>query len=231
MQTEVIVVAAGTGSRMKSAIKKQYLPLAGAPILVRTLQVISACKSVDRIVLVVSSDDRGYAHALVAEYGIPKVGAIVSGGRERQESVYHGLEALDEATEIVAVHDAARPLVTEDEVEAVLEAARIRGAATLGVPVKDTIKRVKHPFVAETLPRSELFSVHTPQAFRRSWLEDAHRRSRQAGGTGTDDASLVEWAGYPVLMVEGKYTNIKITTPDDLVIAEALWKMKGEQVR
>ncbi|ASS76949.1 2-C-methyl-D-erythritol 4-phosphate cytidylyltransferase [Tumebacillus algifaecis] len=231
MQTEVIIVAAGSGSRMGSQIKKQYLPLDGAPILVRTLQALSACPSIDRMILVVSADDREYVQTLIADHGVEKVGAIVEGGQERQDSVRHGLDALLATTELVAVHDAARPLVTTDEVEAVLEAARVRGAATLGVAVKDTIKRVEQQLVSETLPRNQLFAVHTPQAFHRSILEAAHARSVLAGGLGTDDASLVEWAGYPVLLIEGNYTNIKITTPDDLIIAEALWKLKGEHVR
>lgn len=231
MHTEVIVVAAGSGSRMGSDIKKQYLPLAGAPILIRTLQGLAECPSVDRMVLVVSEDDREYVHTLCQEHQIMKIGAIVAGGRERQDSVRRGLDALDDKTELVAVHDAARPLVTMEEVEAVLAAARDKGAATLGVPVKDTIKRVEGDLVKETLPRSELFAVHTPQAFHRRVLADAHQRSLEEGGLGTDDASLVEWAGVPVAMVEGRYTNLKITTPDDLVIAEALWKLKGERVR
>ncbi|TCP52315.1 2-C-methyl-D-erythritol 4-phosphate cytidylyltransferase [Tumebacillus sp. BK434] len=231
MHTEVIVVAAGSGSRMGSDIKKQYLPLAGAPILIRTLQALAACSAVDRMVLVVSEDDREYVHTLCREHDIAKIGAIVAGGRERQDSVRQGLAALDGQTELVAVHDAARPLVTAEEVEQVLAAARAGGAATLGVPLKDTIKRVEGTRVQETLPRSELFAVHTPQAFHRSILEAAHQRSFLAGGSSTDDASLVEAAGVSVQMVEGRYTNLKITTPDDLVIAEALWKAKGEHVR
>jgi 2-C-methyl-D-erythritol 4-phosphate cytidylyltransferase len=126
----------------------------------------------------------------------------------------------------VAVHDAARPLVTVTEVQTVIRAAMASGAATLGVPVKDTIKRVEAGIVTETLDRSELWAVHTPQAFRRDWLEEAHNRSLKQGGLGTDDASLVEWAGYRVMMIEGRYTNLKITTPEDLVLAEALWQRK-----
>ncbi len=231
MHTEVIVVAAGSGTRMGSRIKKQYLPLAGVPVLVRTLQVLASCPSVDRMVLVVSADDREYVDKLVKDHQISKVGAIVEGGRERQDSVRLGLGALLERTALVAVHDAARPLVTVAEVEAVLRAAEHEGAATLGVAVKDTIKRVANEQVTETLDRRELFAVHTPQAFTRPLLERAHRAAQQQGGIGTDDASLVEWAGHPVRMVEGLYSNIKITTPDDLLIAEALWKRRGEEGR
>ncbi|MGZ4162799.1 MAG: 2-C-methyl-D-erythritol 4-phosphate cytidylyltransferase [Tumebacillaceae bacterium] len=226
MQTEVIVVAAGSGSRMGADIKKQYLPLAGLPILVRTLQTLANCPRVARIVLVVAPDDIAYVSELVDTHQLRKIGAVVACGRERQESVYHGLQALLPETTVVAVHDAARPLVTVEEVEAVIETAEESGAATLGVQVKDTIKRVVHGTVQETLDRSELWAVHTPQAFRRDWLEEAHRKSIEQGGLGTDDASLVEWAGYPVVMVAGRYTNLKITTPEDLVLAEALWQRK-----
>jgi 2-C-methyl-D-erythritol 4-phosphate cytidylyltransferase len=219
MQTEAIVVAAGKGTRMGT--KKQFLPLAGLPILVRTLQTLAACPSIDRILIVGAEEDLNRIHELVSE--IPKISRIVPGGRERQDSVRCGLNALHPDTQYVAVHDAARPLVTVEEVEAVIETAKQHGAATLGVPVKDTIKRVERGQVRETLPREQLWAVHTPQAFRRELLEEAHRR---VSGIGTDDASLVEWAGYPVQMVQGNYENIKITTPEDLWFAELIWKKK-----
>lgn len=226
MQTEMIVVAAGSGSRMGATMKKQYLPLAGVPILVRSLQTLAACPSVARIVLVVAKEDIEFVRDLLREHQVGKIGAVVPGGAERQDSVRHGLQALLPQTDVVAIHDAARPLVTVEEVEDVLLAARESGAATLGVPVKDTIKRVQFEIVNETLDRRELWAVHTPQAFRRKWLEEAHVRSLEQGGVGTDDASLVEWIGYPVQMVAGHYTNLKITTPEDLIIAEALWQRK-----
>lgn len=228
MQAELIVVAAGTGSRMGADIKKQYLPLGGAPILVQTLRTLASCPSVFRIIVVSSADDITYVQDLIREHGLAKIGAVVPGGRERQDSVRHGLDALLPDTKRVAVHDAARPLVTVTEVEAVLAAADEHGAATLGVPVKDTIKRVVRGRVDQTLPRETLWAVHTPQAFHRSWLEEAHQRSvEQRNLLGTDDASLVEWTGRDVVMVQGHYTNLKITTPDDLLIAEALWQQRN----
>ncbi|HEU4962505.1 MAG TPA: 2-C-methyl-D-erythritol 4-phosphate cytidylyltransferase [Bacilli bacterium] len=229
IQAELIVVAAGKGSRMGTDLKKQYLPLGGRPILVRTLQALAASAAVARIVIVASAEDLGFVQELVREHGVAKVGAVVPGGRERQDSVRYGLDALLPETTLVAVHDAARPLVTVEEVEAVLTAAQERGAATLGVRVKDTIKRVVGGSVEETLPREQLWAVHTPQAFHRDWLEEAHRKSVEGQNLlGTDDASLVEWTGRPVQMVEGRYTNLKITTPDDLVVAEALWAQRQE---
>jgi 2-C-methyl-D-erythritol 4-phosphate cytidylyltransferase len=228
---EMIVVAAGSGSRMGSEIKKQYLPLAGAPILVRTLQTLTVCPLVERVVLVVSPEDIEYVRDMVGEHEIAKIGAIVGGGRERQDSVWQGLRAALPNCTHVAIHDAARPLVSQDEIIAVIEAAMDGGAATLGVPVKETIKRVKEGLVSETLERASLWAVHTPQAFRRDWLEEAHYRSMKAGGHGTDDASLVEWAGYPVQMVRGSYENLKITTPEDLLVAETLFqeRLRKEQ--
>jgi 2-C-methyl-D-erythritol 4-phosphate cytidylyltransferase len=231
MRAEVIVVAAGRGSRMGADVKKQYLPLGGAPILVRTLQTLGACPSVERIVLVVSPDDVEFVQELLQPYDLEKIGPVVSGGRERQDSVWEGLRALQAETTLVAVHDAARPLVTVEEVETVLAAAERFGAATLGVPVKDTIKRVVQGRVQETLNRETLWAVHTPQAFARGLLEEAHQRRVMEGGLGTDDASLVEWAGYPVHMVQGRYENLKITTPEDLVIAETLWSRKEGEAK
>lgn len=226
MQTEVIVVAAGSGSRMGALMKKQYLPLHGKPILIRTLQTLAQSPQIARIVLVVAEDDIDFVQEMVHSHSVPKIGAVVSGGAERQDSVAMGLRALHADSRLVLVHDAARPLVSQEEITSVIRAAVGVGAATLGVPVKDTIKRVESGLVVETLPREELWAVHTPQAFRRDWLEEAHHRSAQIGGIGTDDASLVEWAGFRVAMVQGSYQNLKITTPEDLVIAEALWQRK-----
>jgi len=232
VKTEMIVVAAGRGSRMGTEMKKQYLPLLGVPLLVRTLQVLAACPHVERIVVVSSPEDVEYVWELVHAHGVEKVGDVVPGGAERQDSVRLGLAALLPETHYVAVHDAARPLVTSEEVAKVLAAARSIGAATLGVRVKDTVKRVRHGLVEETIPREELWAVHTPQAFRRDWLEEAHQRTtEQQGLLGTDDASLVEWIGYRVAMVEGSYENLKITTPDDLVLAETLWQRRLPESR
>jgi len=229
VQTEMIVVAAGRGSRMGTDIKKQFLPLHGKPMLVQTLRTLAGCESVARIVVAVSPGDVEHVAAMLREHEVSKIGAIVPGGAERQDSVRLALGALLPETEIVAVHDAARPLVTEEEVERVIAAAASVGAATLGVPVKDTIKRVENRMVQETLPRQQLWAVHTPQAFRREWLEEAHLRSQSGSGLlGTDDASLVEWAGYRVAMVQGSYENLKITTPEDLLLAEALWRRRWE---
>lgn len=227
VEVAAVVPAAGSGSRMETGIKKQFLPLAGVPVLGRTLRIIEACRSVDSIVIVVSPGDEAYCSAIVGELGLSKVAAIVTGGKERQDSVYHGLLALSDRTGTVVIHDGARPLLGAKELEEVIKAAGEQGAATLAVPVKDTVKLAgKDGFVSRTLPRNLLWLTQTPQAFRYEIILAAHRRAREQNFTGTDDAGLVEHLGWPVKLVPGTYENIKITTPEDLVMAEAIIKTR-----
>jgi 2-C-methyl-D-erythritol 4-phosphate cytidylyltransferase len=158
---------------------------------------------------------------LVATYGLGQVSAVVAGGLKRQQSVALGLQALRRC-DVVLVHDGARPLVTADIIERVVEAAVEHGAAVPAVPVRDTIKRVDGDRVVETLNRDELRAVQTPQGFRYELLVQAHERAREEGFYGTDDATLVERLGHPVAVVPGSPENLKITTPEDLLLAEAL---------
>jgi 2-C-methyl-D-erythritol 4-phosphate cytidylyltransferase len=152
---------------------------------------------------------------------VPKLGAPVAGGAERQDSVRAGLAALPPEVEWVAVHDAARPWVRPDDVSRVIRAARETGAAILAVPCADTVKRVKEGRVIETPPRNELWAAQTPQVFRRDWLEEAHAKAAAEGARGTDDASLVEALGLPVAVVPGDPSNRKVTTREDLAFLEA----------
>ncbi|GAX89347.1 2-C-methyl-D-erythritol 4-phosphate cytidylyltransferase [Effusibacillus lacus] len=221
MKVSAIVVAAGNGTRMRTDKKKPYMDIAGEPLLVRTLRAIESSPLVREIVLVVGEEDLNEAKLLVDQYGIRRVTRYAAGGIERQDSVRNGLEALDSAPDLVVVHDGARPFVTAEEMERVIQAAADCGAAIIGTPVKDTIKRVSNGLVQETIPRNDLYSVQTPQAFRTQLLREAHEKAARNGFRGTDDASLVEWTGHPVKIVEGSYRNIKITTPEDLVVAEA----------
>jgi 2-C-methyl-D-erythritol 4-phosphate cytidylyltransferase len=164
---------------------------------------------------------------LVKEAGLYKVKRIVPGGRERQESVRLGLKELD--TDWVLVHDAVRPFVSHEAISRLLDAVRMHGAAILAVPVKDTVKLVNDAGIVEGTPdRKRLWAVQTPQAFRREWLVKAHE---QASGepAATDDAMLVEQLGIDVRVVEGEYTNIKLTTPDDLIWAEAIYRTRGQE--
>jgi 2-C-methyl-D-erythritol 4-phosphate cytidylyltransferase len=227
-QVGVIVVAAGKGTRMGYGVSKQYLPLAGKPILVHTLEAFEAMEFVHSVVLVVGTGDEARCGEYVRTYGLRKVSAVLAGGAERQASVYRGLAALDPEVEWVLVHDGVRPFITAKDAENCLNAARQCGAAVLAVPVKDTVKIVAPDGqIASTPERSSLWAIQTPQAFRLTELAAAHELAEREGFTGTDDAMLVERAGQPVHVVEGSYSNIKITTPEDLEWAE----FKHRQIR
>jgi 2-C-methyl-D-erythritol 4-phosphate cytidylyltransferase len=211
----VVVVAAGRGTRMGAADSKQYLLLEDKPIIVHTLEVFERLNEVAEVALVVGADDLERCRSLVSAFGLGKVTAVVAGGTERQHSVYCGLQALQ--TEWVMVHDGVRPLVTAEAIRGCCRRAEQIGAAVLAVPVKDTIKKVNDAGLIESTPdRRSLWAIQTPQAFRRSLLLEAHEQAAREGFIGTDDAMVVERYGAPVAVAEGDYTNIKITTPDDL---------------
>lgn len=223
-----VVPAAGQGTRMGLAVRKQFLTLAGQPLLGHVLKVFEESPHIQGVVVVVSPGQEDFCRELVlAPNEFTKVTAVTAGGATRQESVYNGLMALQPDTEIVAVHDGARPLVRGEDIQAAVEAALACGAAACAVPVKDTVK-IAGPggFVVETLPRERLWLIQTPQAFNYRLLVDVHNRARAEGRMGTDDAVLVELAGLPVKLVAGSYENIKITTPEDLVVAAAIFESR-----
>jgi 2-C-methyl-D-erythritol 4-phosphate cytidylyltransferase len=225
-QVSAVIVAAGTGSRMGvQATSKQFLPINGRPILAHTLLRFETCPEIDRIVLVIREEERGRCEQIVSEIDAHKVSAMVAGGKERQDSVWNGLSQLSPQTEIVLIHDAVRMFVTHDILTMSIQYAREWGGSIAAVPAKDTIKTVtSHQnafFVESTLDRSTLWQVQTPQTFQYPLICDAHQRAHQQGFYGTDDAMLMEHFGHPVKIVPGSYRNIKITTPDDLLIAEA----------
>lgn len=227
-----IVLAAGSGTRMKTSQKKQYLPLGGRPILARTLQVFEHSEIIDQVVLVVNAEDVDIVkRQIVQPFGCKKVKSIVAGGRERQDSVYRGLQALPANSRMVVVHDGARPLLTLDVLENVVKAGMEYQAAVAAVPVKDTIKMADcRGFVTETPDRTRLWTVQTPQVFTKELIVSSYQKAMEDNFRGTDDASLVERMGYPVKLVEGSYENIKITTPEDLLLAEALLKEREEEL-
>lgn len=220
-QVGVIVVAAGKGLRMGGQMPKQHLPLAGKPVLARTLEAFEHMEQVHSVVLVVGPGDEARCSGYIARYRLHKVHAVVTGGGERQASVYQGLLALDPEVEWVLVHDGVRPFVTPEETAECLAAARKHGAAVVAVPVKDTVKIVEPDGkIASTPDRSTVWAIQTPQAFRVRDLAAAHELAMREGFTGTDDAMLVERTGQPVYVVRGGYHNLKITTPEDLEWAE-----------
>jgi len=224
MRTVAIVPAAGSGNRMGRELSKQYLSLGGMPLLVHTLNVFEKCPLVDALLVVVPpSDVEAVRTEMLPRWNLKKLAGVIPGGKERQDSVRAGIEALDRETGLVVIHDAVRPFITVGLIENCIRAAAEEGAATVGVPVKDTVKEVAADGrVMRTCDRNLLWLTQTPQAFRRDIIENAHRAAVRDGYRGTDDTSLVERLGIAVRMIRGDYGNIKITTPEDLVIAEAL---------
>lgn len=218
--TYAIVPAGGHGARMGSRRPKQYLRLGQAPILVATLKALARARSIAGIVVAVPEAHVAATRRLLARACVPKILDVVAGGADRQESVWRGLQRLPEDARVVVVHDAVRPFITADLVERV-RVAGAGGAATCGMPVRDTVKRVTDGAVESTIARQGLWLTQTPQAFARDLLWEAHDKARRDGFAGTDDAVLVERLGMPVAMVPGLAQNLKITTPEDLRTARA----------
>jgi 2-C-methyl-D-erythritol 4-phosphate cytidylyltransferase len=201
-----------------------FAALGGQPILVRVVNIFQACALIDQIVVVVSQENLERCRHLVAELGCSKVG-ICPGGERRQDSVAAGLSRLNQCQWVI-IHDGARPLVTEDLIRRGLTEARETGAVVAAVPVRDTIQVAEDDrLVRETPPRHSLWAVQTPQVFRFDIIDEAYR---QVKAEVTDDASLVEQLGYRVKLFMGAYDNIKITTADDLALAEVLWQRHGK---
>lgn len=211
-----IIVAAGSGSRFRSDTPKQFIEIAGKPVIVHTLERFEAAPSVDSIVLVLAPDQA--ASFDVSRHA--KLAMVVAGGATRADSVSSGLSAAALETKIVAVHDGARPLVTVDEIERIIAAAKETGAACLVAPVTDTIKSIRNGRIAETLDRNNLRRALTPQAFRIEILKMAFEGVDMSESI-TDECYLVEKLGHPIAIVEGSPRNIKITHPEDLILAEA----------
>lgn len=232
-QLGVVIVAAGKGSRMGTKESKQYLHLNGQPIIVHTLALFERIPEVSEIVLVTGAGDLERCRGYVDQYKLAKVKHIVAGGKERQDSVYMGLQQLRGAVEWVMVHDGVRPFAAEEHIVECWRKAMETEAAVLAVPVKDTIKVVDPRGTIQSTPdRRSLWAIQTPQAFRLSLLLDAHERAEKDGFVGTDDAMLVERIGTPVQVVEADYYNIKITTPEDLPWAQwILQHVRGENRR
>ncbi|SEP07973.1 2-C-methyl-D-erythritol 4-phosphate cytidylyltransferase [Paenibacillus sp. OV219] len=226
----VVVVAAGRGTRMGTSTSKQYLLLQDKPILVHTLERFQAMDDIAEVVLVVGKEDTARCEQVVESYGLHKVKSVLAGGSERQHSVTIGIQALGSDIEWVMVHDGVRPLVTAEAVRRCMVKAEETEAAVLAVPVKDTIKQVNETGVITATPdRRSLWAIQTPQAFRRSLLLQALTQAARDQFLGTDDAMAVERLGVQVSVAEGEYTNIKITTPEDLPYAEFLLASREQE--
>lgn len=221
-----VIVAAGRGSRMGTAVSKQFLLLQGKPVAVHTLEAFQHHERIGEIVLVVGAGDVETCTGWVREYGLSKVKAVIAGGGERQHSVHLGLKELE--TEWVMVHDGVRPFVESAEIETCYAQAQRTGASVLAVPVKDTIKQVDaEGMVTATPDRRSLWSIQTPQTFRLNDLLQAYEAAERDGFLGTDDSSLAERIGIRVSVAEGSYRNIKLTTPEDLDYAEYILSDRG----
>jgi len=219
-----VIVAAGESRRMGGR-DKVFALLAGKPVLAYAVDVFQRCDLISQIIVVVNQQSLERCQRLVAEQGWDKVSGVCPGGERRQDSVAAGLSRLSHCQWVV-IHDGARPLVSEDLIRCGLAEAGETGAAVAAVPVKDTIKLAGDDrLVRSTPPRNSLWAVQTPQVFRFDIINEAYR---QAKAEVTDDASLVEQLGYKVKLYMGAYDNIKITTPDDLAVAEALWQKHGK---
>ncbi|MBP2655067.1 MAG: ispDF [Firmicutes bacterium] len=223
-----IVAAAGQGKRMERGINKVFIPLLNRPVLANSVNAILGCPEVDSLIVVVAPGEETETKKIMTQMALTKSYQVVVGGSERQHSIANALAVVPETANLVVVHDGARPLVESSAISEVIAAARIYGAAVIAVPVKDTIKTVnRDEFVTTTLERSMLWAVQTPQVFNVGLIKEAYAAAARDGFLGTDDAMLVERLGLKVKVVKGRYSNLKITTPEDLVIAEALMG-KGE---
>jgi len=218
-----IVVAGGSGQRMGSELPKQFIEVLGRPVLAYTLHALSGCEEIDRIIVVAPRDYLVYCKDIADAFSLTKVSSIIAGGATRQESVARGLEEAGEETGLVLIHDAVRPMIDAKTIQNCIDMARTCGAAAAGVRAKDTIKRTdSNNRIIETVDRESLWFIQTPQVFWYDLISRAHERAKEEGFNATDDCMLAEWCGHTVQVVEGKYENIKITTPQDIYIMEGL---------
>ena len=217
-----IIVAGGKGKRMHKNVNKLFLEVNEKPILAYTLEAFQRNKNIDNIILVAAFDDIHFCEKIIEKYAIHKLSKIVCGGEERQQSVLNGLNAIDNC-QVVLIHDGARPFVSSEIIDKGIEYANIYGAAACGVEPKDTIK-VKdfNGFSQTTLNRSDLVCIQTPQCFKFQLIKDAHIHAVQNSIFATDDTMLIEKLNKRVFLYEGSYNNIKITTPEDIIIGEEI---------
>lgn len=219
-----IILAGGKGKRMRSAISKQFIDIKGKPIIYYTLKKFSENKKIDNIIVVLPEDEVKYFKENILKKYELRINKIVICGKERQDSVYNALKSLkNSSTDIVLIHDGARPFISERIINEGIKFAEIYGAAAPGVMPKDTIKvKNEKNFSVDTPNRANLVSIQTPQVFKFDEILECHEKIRYNGEKVTDDTMVVEKYGYSVYLYDGEYTNIKVTTPEDLILAERL---------
>jgi 2-C-methyl-D-erythritol 4-phosphate cytidylyltransferase len=228
MKADAVIVSAGKGQRFMEGRKKQFHLLSGKPILAHTLDKFETCPLIHSILLVVGQEDMDYCmKEIIEKYHLRKISQIVPGGKRRQESVKNGIDVLSKDAEVVVIHDGVRPFVTKAMIEGSIQLAIRFGAVVVAMPVKETIKMAHSDgTVLKTLDREFLWQIQTPQTFQANLIKEAYHRATENGFIGTDDASLVEQLGVKVHILPGSYTNIKITTKEDLMLANLFLKMK-----
>jgi len=220
-----VIVASGTGARMKSELPKQFMDLMGKPVLSWTISCFERCRLIDEIVLVVPEDYLAYAsQAIVDKYDFKKINKIITGGDTRQESVLAGLTACPRSTDNVAIHDGVRPFVRDTLIEELFESVTETKAVIPAVRAKETVKFVDENMLAKTLPRDRIYLAQTPQVFYYPAIFEIHQKAAEEEYEATDDAMLAEQYGMDVGIVEGHYDNIKITTPVDMALAAEILK-------
>jgi len=226
LKISAIIVAAGKGRRMGRDYNKQYILLRNKPIVAHTIEVFENSSLIDEIILVVGKGEVDLVKQIIIEkYNFKKVISIVEGGERRQDSVYNGLRAIDNNCNIVLIHDGARPFITNDIIEEGIDVANKTGACIAAVPVKDTIKVSNESMdVVDTPNRETLWAVQTPQVFKYELVMNAYEKIQNSNIEATDDAMIVEKLGYTVKIIKGSYENIKITTPEDLILGEGIFK-------
>ncbi len=222
-----IIVAAGKSSRMLG-IDKQLARIAGVPSVVHTLEAFEKSPLISEIVLVVREENIPEVTRIVNYYRIKKIKTIVGGKDTRQASVFAGIREIDSQTDYYCIHDGARPLVSQKIINAAINGAMLYGAAAAGIPVKDTIKMVQNDFINNTPNRDEMYMIQTPQVFRTDLYNEAVLVAMENNKDYTDDCQLVEAVGKKVFISKGEYYNIKLTTPEDIPVAEALFNVRGD---
>lgn len=227
-RTAAIIVAAGKGTRFGGHVRKQYIEIAGKPLLYHTLMPFCTSPEIEHILVVGPPGENAQTKQMIRSWSLPRSVQVVDGGEQRHDSVMNGLAALPADYKWLLIHDGVRPFVSHEMIHRVLEAAKACGSAIVAVTPRDTIKSRQDNFIAATLDRNALLAVQTPQAFRRDIIARAYQTALEQNSFSTDDAALVEQMGSPVAVVAGDYRNIKITAPVDLLLAQAL--MKEESV-
>lgn len=219
-----VIVAGGKGTRMNMNESKQFMMIGDMPVLSRTISAFENSQNVSEIVVVVNEEDVSFCEEnIVNAYNFRKVTKVVAGGKERQYSVYNGISNTNSSANIVLIHDGARPFITEDVIRNTIDGAIEHSSAVCAVKVKDTIKVASSEgIITKTLERDSLWSIQTPQAFKRNVILAAHEKAQNDNFLGTDDAVLVEQLGIATKIVLGNYLNIKITTQEDLLFAQAI---------